>query len=754
MKKYLFLFVLVVVSSNGLMAQRRSAGTHLFVENVGQVFSSQKEKANDVLFTYSRQGTSLFFRKGGYSIVQQVRDSFSRSTSTSRTDIEFTTNRDVVPLADGASINTQTLYKGADVFRAQEFSSIVYRNLLSGVDLHFMIDANGQLLQCMTTNEASVDVPPLIRCRWNTGDATGSFSLGNNAGIVLPSGLMMQTNDIRRCYVPSRVYQYCRNGIPNTEDILAIQFITFVGGSDADDFWDIQRCANGDFVVVGNSASANFPVSVGAFQDSLNASYDAIVARVDATGNRVWASYFGSNGSDIANHLILLDDAIYVCGQTNGTDFPVANAWQQTIGGSYDAFLLKMDSAGNRIWCTYFGGSVGENGIDLVADGQANIYLGGASSSQNLPLANLGWQPTNGGANDMFLAKFDSTGVPHWSTYYGGSGTEDIHAVAIGPNNEIVACGGTHSMNFPVSANAWQSGSTGLPDIYMAIFDTAGNRLYASYYGGFNAEDAYGLEVDALGKIYIAGMTFSVDFPTTGTIFQNMLAGQNDVCVMRLSPTGVPEWSTFVGGGSTDFTYDMHLAGKYMYICGHTASVDFPIAAPSFQDSIGGTTDAFQFKMDTAGHMICGTFLGGAFFDSGNGIVIDADTNAVIAGSTSSIGLPATSGVWQTMYGGLGDGFIAVVDASCQLLPNDVTEQVDVSSNSILVANLVSDYLHIQLPNGIGVRNTWVYDMSGRKCMQGTQAQFSVDELRAGVYVVWVEDVNGVWYQELFVVGE
>ncbi len=754
MKKYLYAFVFVVVSTSLVYAQQQPSKAHFFVSNVGQLVSTQLEKADDVLFTYAHQGTQLFFRKGGYSIVQHVPDSLQRNTTTSRTDIDFMVNREAIPQPDAAPVNVRTVYKGNTVYRAAEFSGIVYTNLLPGVDVHFMVDGHGQLLQCITTRNAATEISPPIIARWNTGQATGVFSLGNNAGIVLPSGLMMQTREQVRCYVPSFAYRHCRSRLQNTEQILAIQFITFAGGSDADDFWDVQLCPNGDVVVVGSSASVNFPVSAGAFQDSLNTSYDALIARVDATGNRVWATYFGSNGYDVANHLILIGNDIYVCGQTNGTDFPVAQAWQGTIGGSYDAFLLKLDSAGNRIWCTYFGGSVGENGIDLVADAQANIYLGGASSSQNLPLANLGWQPTNGGANDMFLAKFDSTGVPHWSTYYGGSGTEDIHAVAIGPNNQIVTCGGTFSFNFPVSANAYQSGSTGVPDIYMAIFDTAGNRLYASYYGGFNAEDAYGLEVDALGKIYLAGMTFSVDFPTTGTIFQNMLAGQNDVCVMRLSPTGVPEWSTFVGGGGTDFTYDLHLAGKYMYIAGHTSSTDFPVAAPSFQDSLIGTTDAFQFKMDTAGHMICGTFLGGAFYDSGNGVVVDADTNAIVVGSTLSVNFPTTSGVWQTTNAGLGDGFIAVLDASCELLPNASASENNTTQTPMLLENLVHDMATIQLPQNANLRAMYVYDMSGRLCAQGAQTQFSVKGWNAGMYLLAVEDAGGNWYQQVFVVRD
>lgn len=148
-----------------------------------------------------------------------------------------------------------------------------------------------------------------------------------------------------------------------------------------------------------------------------------IMFTTSAQNYRLWATYYGGADQD-AGYKISTDASgnVYMTGQTSSaTGIATAGAFQNTYGGGVDAYLVKFDGAGNRLWATYYGGSGADFGYGVKTDAAGNIYLTGYTESTS-GIATVGaHQTVYGGSNDAFLVKFDSNGNRLWGTYYGGS---------------------------------------------------------------------------------------------------------------------------------------------------------------------------------------------------------------------------------------------------------------------------------------------------------------------------------------------
>ncbi|HTF02744.1 MAG TPA: SBBP repeat-containing protein, partial [Bacteroidia bacterium] len=377
-----------------------------------------------------------------------------------------------------------------------------------------------------------------------------------------------------------------------------VEWFTYVGAADTDELLCVRDMPDGGVVVCGRTMSANFPGMDA--NDSLSGSYDMVIFRMDSAGQLLWTTIYGGLYYESANGMMVSDSSIYVAGSTNGNDIPLTNAFQTATGGSYDAVIVKLNFDGTIAQSSYFGGMGAEQAYGVDMDSAGKIVIGGSSTSASLPMSASGYQPAGAGAIDGFITVLNDSFAPQWTTFYGGTGSEDVHQLVITPLNKIVMIGGSFSLNFPCTPNAFQPGRLGNCDAYYVVFDMAGNREYATYYGGSSNEDCFGVAGDENGNIYLAGHTASIDFNITGVIFQPNFAGVNDAWITRFDSTGVPVFSTFFGGGMDDKTWGMMRRDGYLYISGVTHSSDLPMNVTAPQDSLWGASDGFVVKFDTA----------------------------------------------------------------------------------------------------------------------------------------------------------
>ncbi|MEG3054619.1 MAG: C39 family peptidase [Methanoculleus sp.] len=271
--------------------------------------------------------------------------------------------------------------------------------------------------------------------------------------------------------------------------------------------------------------------------------------------------------------------------------------------GGEDAFVAHFSSSGTLLSSTYLGGGDYEQGgffdkrAALVGDGAGGVWVAGHTYSSDFPVLNA-YQSTYGGYEDAFVAHFSSSGTLLSSTYLGGGSSEGggiiyeerFALVGDGAGGVWVA-GHTYSSDFPV-LNAYQSTYGGSRDAFVAHFSSSGTLLLSTYLGGGNSDEAYAIAGDGAGGVWVAGHTYSSDFPVLNA-YQSTYGGSRDAFVAHFSSSGTLLLSTYLGGGDSDEAYA--IAGDStggIWVTGETGSADFPVLN-AYQSTYGGYGDAF-----------------------------------------------------------------------------------------------------------------------------------------------------------------
>ncbi|MHA2103229.1 MAG: SBBP repeat-containing protein [Candidatus Hodarchaeales archaeon] len=388
-------------------------------------------------------------------------------------------------------------------------------------------------------------------------------------------------------------------------------FSTYIGGSSVWDMIDsVDIDASGNIILTGSTSSPDFPV-LNAYDNTFGGSNDGFLTKFSSDGQLLFSSYLGGSTGDTI-HFLNIDASgnIIVAGWTESTDFPIINAYDNTLGGIDDGFLTKFSPDGQLLFSTYIGGSGYEviNSVDVDASG--NIIMVGETESTDFPTLKA-YDNTFEGESDGFLTKFSSDGQLLFSTYIGGSGYEVINSVDVDASGNIILAGRTNSANFP-TFNAYDSILGGDYDLFLSKFSFAGEILFSTFFGGsihsmyYHEESLGSLNVDASGNIIVVGDTSTADFP--------MLNAYN---------------STLGGGGS-------------------------PVEFPTLMG------DGFLAILSSTGHLLFSTYLGGSAGDGIHLVDVDVTGNIIVAGNTKSADFP-TLRAYNNTFGGLLEGFLLCI---------------------------------------------------------------------------------------------
>ncbi|MBC8484728.1 MAG: SBBP repeat-containing protein [Bacteroidetes bacterium] len=342
------------------------------------------------------------------------------------------------------------------------------------------------------------------------------------------------------------------------------QWATYYGGSDYDFHSSISIDGNNNILVTGTTHSTNLPLQNpggGAYFQNTLFGLDAFILKFNSSGVRQWATYYGGSGYEEDCSIATdINSNILINGRTNSTDLPVQNPgggayFQNTYAGFEDMYILKFNSNGVRQWATYYGGNNEDIGYSIASDNNSNILITGNTKSTNLPVQNPGggayFQGTHGGGganfNDVFILKFNSSGVRQWATYYGGNEKDIGHSITADNNNNILVTGETKSSNFPIHNPGggvyYQSTNAGYQDIFILKFNSSGVRHWATYYGGEGSDLGWSINTDGNNYILVTGETISYNFPVFdpggGAYFQSTPGYLSDVFILGFTPSGV-----------------------------------------------------------------------------------------------------------------------------------------------------------------------------------------------------------------------
>jgi len=235
------------------------------------------------------------------------------------------------------------------------------------------------------------------------------------------------------------------------------------------------------------------------------------------------------------------------------------------------------------------------------------------------------------------------------------------NAIAVDASGNAYLTGSTETADLPILPGSFEVGNTTQNILFVYKLNSTGTDfVYTTLIGGSGGQYGTGIAVDGQGNAYVTGVTASTDFPVTSGAFQTTLPSANaHGFILKLNAAGnALVYSTFIGGNYPDLPNAIAIdASGNAYITGSTESTTFPVTLGAFQSSLapGATNyvDAFVTKLNSTGTaLVYSTYLGGQFDDAGNGIAVDSDGNAYIAGSTDSSDFPLTYSAFETSGGG------------------------------------------------------------------------------------------------------
>lgn len=429
------------------------------------------------------------------------------------------------------------------------------------------------------------------------------------------------------------------------------------------------------------SSAAPQPAFQGGGSNGKNDAF-AVSISLDGTALN-WATYIGGSDSDSGLGVAVDGSHnVYVVGETFSNNLPVINALPSgsalNLGkntGDDDGYIAVVNAAGTAFnLVSYIGGSNADLATGIALDGSGNAYVSGITVSTDLPVTTGVVQSSlNGsGIDDAFVfgikasalaaadqrsssSAFAATTVPKnemsgrrafalWmivpglalvsiSLGSGGSGRRRLLGLlalmfALGTFLAMPGCGSGSSSN---SSGGGGGGGGGTSSAY----------IYGTYFGGGNSDEAFAIAADSTGNVFIVGQTQSTDFPVSGPTFQRTLgSGGQSAFLAELNSSGTAaSYATYLGGNGIDAALSVAVDGAdAAYITGQTRSSDFPTANAT-QTTFGGSSDAFVSVLDPGSNaLVFSTFLGGSGDEDqlSASIALDSSKNIYVTGDTDS----------------------------------------------------------------------------------------------------------------------
>lgn len=726
-----------------------------FIRNVGQFARTLEPGSARILFKMPAKGMDLYITDKGLSylfrnlthIPTDVENYQAPELSWSRIDMRLegariTPEQMVCEVQHPAKI---TYYRGRNsVYQTEYNQRIRFVEVYAGID--WVIYFKGTQLKYDFELKAGAD-PALIRMKY-AGDVhllakekMRVLELDNAFGKIREGNLYChdnQGNAIDCSYKISGRSVSILPEKPVQQNAWIIDpplsWSSFLGGNGDDFATFLAQDSQENIVLAGYTYSSDIPVA-SAFQGSIAGDRDAFLSKFNSNGELLWSTYLGGLGVDNINCTrVNGSDEILVSGTTASSDFPVyagseGSYFQSSFGGgNSDAFVAKFSSAGARLWASFYGGSNQDSGNELTFDPQGNIYFTGATWSNDIPLLDLGGNSYFDGNvesqySDAYVVKLNSSGVRVWASLYGGNNGDAGISLTTDAQGNLFIAGNTFSTNFNTkdagSGAYFQPSLAGGLDIFILKFSPASDLLWATYYGGAGGDSRSSrIECDSRGKVYVVGRSNSASFPImdvgNGSYLHTSLGGgiYNTPYIMRFDNNGRSEWSTFLSGNGTGWTYDVTIGSNdRVFITGETRAPDFVTldrGDGTYYQSVrlgaGLIDDAFIMEFDKDAKLKWSTYLGGSNSDYGRCLTITPSNKLYVGGQAKSTDFPLLDPGGTTFYrGNLGssqDMFIARFSSSETNLPDaQFTSVVACSGDTTFFTN-----------TSTGNTNSWEWD--------------------------------------------
>ena len=495
---------------------------------------------------------------------------------------------------------------------------------------------------------------------------------------------------------------------------------------------------------------------VGEFKVYSKGSSDIFVQKLDSNGNFVWGKSFGGTNVDIANSIVQdYDGNVYVVGAFQGsihfsTNSPVSY-W--TSNGSYDIFILKLDSNGNFLGSRAYGGIGEDIGVDVVSNDKGDLYLTGTySGTVNFtPGAPINVLNPNG-QEDVFLLRLSNMLNLYWVSSVGGVSEDRISSIALDTAGNIYRVGlFQDTVDFdPRNTNIYNLISNGFFDVFVQKLDSNGRLIWTRSFGGKNGETGSDIEVDLLGNIFVTGrFTDTVDFDpglNTFSLFAQGGGGNSEAYVLKLKPDGTFSWAKSFGGTNFEEGHAIDAdANGNIYICGEFwGTSDFDPSVNTYSLTSNGLRESFLLKLDSIGAFRWAQSIGGTGRDAAISITVNIQDDLFISGyfeNTVDFN-PASAINNHSSVGGF-DMFILKLSQGVLTDLNFENHSGFNENILLLYPNPASNELRINTDKP--VRSISVSDINGKAVkINRSNNTIDVSNLSSGLYFIQVETEKGI----------
>ena len=608
--KLLFLILLITTLS---LAQNKNK-TIGFIENKGQLMDQNGKPNTAVKYLLNSKGLNVQIKKDGFSYdvyetkkhkikhVIDERVAFPNIEKTDkkapdynleyvfhRIDIDFVNaNPHAELIMDQASTDYDNYYnipnRPEGIVNVHKYQQITYKNIYPNIDVIFSIPKDS-----LKTVEYNFVVHP-------KGKITD---------------IQMKFSGAKTALVDNKIQLDLRFG--KMEETLPASWTE-----------------NGIDKKVINIGFTKIKKDVYGFKGDINSSNKTII--IDPVPVRLWGTFYGDHtgsGQGLNPSTISTDSFgnAYVAGSTNAlnSSYATTGAHQTTQSSAYlNGIIEKFSPNGNRIWGTYYGGQNYCDISDIKIDFQDNVIVTGTTQDPTNISTVGSYKPILGGYQDAYLAKFSSSGLRLWATYFGGEYQDLGFALDVDNNDNIYMIGQTNSTTgiainskFQTNLNLDPNFSNSI-DGFLTKFGSAGNLIWSTYVGG-DTRDILNDIVIKNNFLVIGGTTYSFNNISTPGVFQELHDPITlpDGVVYKFSLDGERTWATYYGGEQIEGIYAVEIDDEdNIYIGGETASNNNMTTPGSFESSNSFSYKGFLAKLNTNGKRIWGTFIGQAFIYS------------------------------------------------------------------------------------------------------------------------------------------
>ena len=313
------------------------------------------------------------------------------------------------------------------------------------------------------------------------------------------------------------------------------------GGNMEDRMWAVVETNDGGSLLGGVSYSD----STGDRTHHSRGYGDYWIVKTDAMGEKEWDRAYGGDSTDILNVLIQTQDGGYMLGgwsiSSGWTETDSTGEKSDTLQGSYDWWIVKINAVGDVEWEKSYGGNDTEQLADIVQKEDGTYLIAGGTDSD----ISGDVDSISRGERDYWLLHIDSVGNELREYRYGGAGFDDLNRVIVTSDSGYVLAGSSYTL---VPSGDKTEPGFGILDWWILKIDTAGVIQWQHTFGGSDIENIYSLTQNTVDHFMLGGFSRSVD----GTLADNPTKGDNDFWVMYLDPDGNRLWDERYGGNASE----------------------------------------------------------------------------------------------------------------------------------------------------------------------------------------------------------